>query len=555
MSGFGLSRGCRVDKGQYLLTQRLGSGGMGEVWEAFDQQLHRHVALKFLQDKRSGYSDEPRVVIEARHTLLHEHIVRVYGLGKLNENVPFLVMERLVGRTLHDDIRARGRLSVAQAANVLLPIICAIGVAHAARIVHRDVKPRNIFLEVRPDGTVSSKLLDFGISKRLIAGNDASVEPSGTRGYRSPEQIGVRGRLDLATDTWALGLVLYECLVGERFWEQEEADDAMMVASVMASKMQSALSKLPTDTPLEIVGMIQEALQVDPAARMTLERMYEALLPYATIAVPSFLPPVATSGMEYENELAPPSDDVTRTKTKTSPSTRSNAGEIHADQPMATHQAPEERKSETRLHFATEQVNRHSLSGNRSSHGRTSNFVYTLSLVGLVAMLIGFEEFISKSRVEDATNGIDSLAPVDADPVTAAMAEPSVHPWLRNRYLSDLALGISRLGRPGHPDGATSNAPDSSVSTNNVTRRIALSDQQTRPVVTSSSTPKIEKTIDTANSATDIGESAAKPADEPPKGHTDASPSQSKSRLKTTPRGFADQFGTKTRPDDDAGNH
>ena len=204
--------------GPYRVVDLLARGGMGDVYRANDERLQRHVALKVLAETKTG---DPRRVErfmqEARVTasLDHPNVVRVYDVGRIDGRA-YLVAELLEGETLRSRID-RGSLSPAEAVRIGREIASGLSAAHAAGLVHRDLKPDNIFL-TQSGGT---KILDFGIAKLA---QDESVADGlstltgvvfGTAGYLSPEQI--RGeRVDARADLFALGAVLFEMLTGTR---------------------------------------------------------------------------------------------------------------------------------------------------------------------------------------------------------------------------------------------------------------------------------------------------------------------------------------------------
>lgn len=320
-SALGLERGHRVGHGKYTLTQPLGAGGMAEVWEAEHQITRCLVALKFLRVKGVvNPRERARFFLEARHTILHEHIVRIHDVGELNEHIPFLVMERLMGRDLRQELRAARVLSLARTANIFLQIMSAVAAAHAKHIVHRDLKPSNIFLQVRTDGADHAKLLDFGIAKALDVQTAAEGDPCrtrtremmGTPGYMAPEQVHNAGEVGLSADVWALGVVLYECLAGRRMWPSSPGADDFDSTKFMhtANTLRAAVDALPAEIPDDVRALVLGALEVNPTARVALPAMFDILSKYATQRVPLLL---------HETPIAPgihdkPIEEVTSTR-------------------------------------------------------------------------------------------------------------------------------------------------------------------------------------------------------------------------------------------------
>src|SRR5215212_6057516 len=205
--------------GPYKILEPLGSGGMGEVYLAQDSRLGRRVALKLLpdhfvtnEDRLRRFRQEARAV----SALNHPNIITIHEVGEA-ETTHYIVTEFIEGETLRALLIAR-RLELVRALDIATQTASALAAAHAAGIVHRDVKPENVML--RRDGYV--KVLDFGIAKVLegspaLGSDDASATKEhtlvGTVGYMSPEQL--RGRdVDGRSDVWSLGVLIYEMATG-----------------------------------------------------------------------------------------------------------------------------------------------------------------------------------------------------------------------------------------------------------------------------------------------------------------------------------------------------
>jgi serine/threonine protein kinase len=201
--------------GKYLLRRLLGRGGMGVVYEAWDQLLGRTVAVKLLpaggwQDPRARQRFLAEAVAAGR--VQHPKVVTTYDCADPDDGPPYLVMEYLPGGTVARLLRARGGLSPRQATRMAADACRALGAVHRAGLIHRDVKPANLLLSAR--GGV--KLADFGLA--IAVGPDGQAEPPGVAGppgYLSPEQAwGLP--LDRRTDLYSLGLVYYEMLTGRK---------------------------------------------------------------------------------------------------------------------------------------------------------------------------------------------------------------------------------------------------------------------------------------------------------------------------------------------------
>ena len=205
--------------GPYEILGSLGGGGMGLVFRAWDERLHREVAVKLLHDSYRIPGMRERFLQEARaaSSLNHPNICTVFDIGQ-QDGDPYLVMELLEGETLKDRI-ARGALPVEEIVRYAGEITDALAVAHAKGIVHRDIKPANIFLVAMPSGRSQAKVLDFGLAKLELEVGGGWVSRTldltlagatvGTLAYMSPEQA--RGEsLDMRSDLFSLGVVMYE---------------------------------------------------------------------------------------------------------------------------------------------------------------------------------------------------------------------------------------------------------------------------------------------------------------------------------------------------------
>lgn len=213
--------------GKIRLVRRIGRGGMGDVWVARNESTRAELAVKTLaRVERTALADE-RFRREARlaATISHRNVVRVYDLVDESDGTLGLVMELLRGSSLEEVLRERGRLSTREAVAVALPILSALHHVHELGVVHRDVKPANVFFSVEPDGHVIPKLLDFGIAKLPARTTSLTVDGSvlGTPHYMAPEQIRARDDLDGRSDQFSLAVVLYEMLTGVSPFAKETA--------------------------------------------------------------------------------------------------------------------------------------------------------------------------------------------------------------------------------------------------------------------------------------------------------------------------------------------
>ncbi|MBL8084609.1 MAG: serine/threonine protein kinase [Candidatus Obscuribacter sp.] len=203
---------------RYLLVHLIGTGGWSEVYEAFDQQLSRKVAVKILYQHLSWKSDSLRrfqIEAEAAANIEHTNVVAIYDLGFLKGGQPFIVMQMVEGTTLKAQQTARGELPWSEAVDVFLSVCDGLEAAHRMGVIHRDIKPSNVLISTS-DGAI--RLTDFGLAKQLNPDVASSLtntgETIGTPFYMSPEQC--KGEaVDLRTDIYSFGCLMYETLSGQ----------------------------------------------------------------------------------------------------------------------------------------------------------------------------------------------------------------------------------------------------------------------------------------------------------------------------------------------------
>lgn len=223
LHGGALSPG-EVVADKYRIDSIVGAGGMGIVYLARHLQLGGRLALKFLSAQCLDSPDALerfRREAQAAARLQSEHVVRVFDVGTHTSGLPYMVMEYLEGQDLGRIIHDCGSLPIDVTASLLAQTCSALDEAHRHGIIHRDLKPSNLFCIRRSDGSLSIKVVDFGISKvsedasGLEKGITITGHVIGSPGYMSPEQMKTPNRVDNRSDIWQLGVVLYECLTGK----------------------------------------------------------------------------------------------------------------------------------------------------------------------------------------------------------------------------------------------------------------------------------------------------------------------------------------------------
>jgi TolB-like protein/Tfp pilus assembly protein PilF len=260
--------------GHYKISERIGSGGMGEVYLATDMTAGRKAALKLLPMRFTGDAERLKRFQQEAHAVValnHPNILTVYEIGE-DHSTHYIASELIEGETLRQRL-ARGRMELSEAVDIAIQVASALAVAHEAGIVHRDINPGNIML--RPDGYV--KVLDFGIAKLaeqeapatmpkdeallLVETNLGSI--LGTVSYMSPEQAcGVP--VDKRTDIWSLGVVLYEMVTGHAPFT---GDTPREVMSAILDKEPPPLTRYITHTPTELHQIIDKTLRKDRKER------------------------------------------------------------------------------------------------------------------------------------------------------------------------------------------------------------------------------------------------------------------------------------------------
>jgi serine/threonine protein kinase len=288
----GIPRVGEIFAEKYRIESVLGLGGMGVVLSATHIHLEERVAIKLLlpaiaqnPEYVARFLREGRAAIKIRS----EHVGRMIDVGKPAVGSPYLVMEHLAGSDLSRVLEARGPLPVALAVDWLLQAGEALAEAHAMGTIHRDLKPGNLFLTTRSDGSECVKVLDFGISK-IADGITPSADYSMTKSttlmgsplYMSPEQLRSLRSVDQRTDIWALGVILYEMLVGSPPFEGDTLPD--LSVKIIVTEPPLLRSKRP-DAPAGVEAIISRCLEKEVTKRVAdVAELASLLAPYGSLA-------------------------------------------------------------------------------------------------------------------------------------------------------------------------------------------------------------------------------------------------------------------------------
>lgn len=313
---------------RYHLLRLLRRGGMGVLYEAWDTKLERRVALKVVAHPLDPDACR-RAVLEAKAVtrVRSDHVVQVYDAGEAKEyGCPYLVMELLQGEDLQAVIQ-RGPVPPETAVDWTLQACEALAHLNLHGLVHRDVKPANLFLEARVDGSVRLKLLDFGVAKDISAGLPASAtcdgEVVGSLPYMAPEQVLDSRDVDVRTDVWGLGVVLYELLASRPAFNARTRLAAM---AMITHGSHMPLHRLPLAIPDGLCDIVDRCLEkarerrfssiaqlaraLEPFASPSGAALVERICSIAAAELPSPPAPEQLAAAELRGSPLSPNDDV-----------------------------------------------------------------------------------------------------------------------------------------------------------------------------------------------------------------------------------------------------
>jgi serine/threonine-protein kinase len=328
--------------GKFIVERVLGEGGMGLVVSAIHGELGHRVAIKMMLPEAKGHPEMlARFEREARAAagLSSEHAARVTDVGRFDDGMPFMVMEFLDGEDLASAIARQKSLPIAEVVRYFVQACIGLGDAHSHGIVHRDVKPSNLFLAQRPGGRLVLKVLDFGIAKAsLTSTNPALTRTSAQMGspqYMSPEQLNDTKSVDPRTDIWSLGASMYEAVTGVTAFP----------ANTLAGLHVKILTENPVpprqlrpDVPPELEHVLLRCLEKDP------DRRY-ASLAHVQSELERLQVKISTSSgsfgaLPYERTSLPPGAATTDGFAKTAAGTDPGAFLVGAASPFTGTEAP-----------------------------------------------------------------------------------------------------------------------------------------------------------------------------------------------------------------------
>lgn len=282
--GIGVSQGVpdpligQVLDGRYAITRKLGTGGMGAVYEADQRSLGRKVAIKTIH----AHLASKAIVVErfrreamAAANAGSQHIVDVYDLGVMPSGVPYMVMELIEGTDLRTLVEEHGRLATSVAAHVVRQACDALEAAHEIGIIHRDVKPENIMITKRRNDPVFVKVVDFGISKLRDSSLTGSHELLGTPYAMAPEQLRGAGQVDARCDIYGLGVCLYYALSGDVPYTAETL--SLLITKISTGERVPLKSRVH-DLPALAYDLVATATAHDPSRRFRSMSAFAAAL-------------------------------------------------------------------------------------------------------------------------------------------------------------------------------------------------------------------------------------------------------------------------------------
>jgi serine/threonine protein kinase len=424
--------------GKYRLIRLIGDGGMGSVFEARHEYLGTGVALKFLHPElalRPGLV--ARFLREARlsASIKSIHIARVTDVDQVNDGIAYLVMELLEGDSLTSLLEREKRLSLEMALDYTLQMLAGLEAAHAVGVVHRDLKPDNVFVVTTPRGPLV-KLLDFGIAK-LRSSREFQVALTrpgvmmGTPEYMAPEQVTSADSVDARADVYSVGAILYEMLAGKR---PAPGDDAVQIAAFILSKKVTRLSEANPSVPEGLADVVHRAMAPSATDRFgSAAELRNALVPFSgsmslagrlaatpgvAVVAPTWPPEAEKPGVPAATQAEAVSSTPPSTPASPPPpATQKAAPWSPAYAPVGYGYSPEPPRVDVPIP-----------TGVRRPRRRFSGWlllVMVLVSIGIIALALTMEPTTPKRKAEVATTATPVPAAADAKMPTPVRAAPS----------------------------------------------------------------------------------------------------------------------------------
>ncbi|CAM3228604.1 serine/threonine-protein kinase [Corallococcus soli] len=296
--------------GEFIIQERIGEGGMGLVYRAVHPLIGKQAAIKILRLEIVSPQQVQRLLVEARavNAIQHPGIIDIFGFGSLPDGRHYIVMELLQGRALSDFAHAEQRMNLESVIWVMDQMLAALGAAHEAGVVHRDLKPENVFIVEAPRIPTSVKLVDFGIAKLLESRDNPLTTDGyviGTPNFMAPEQI--RGdAVSPATDLYALGLMLFQLLTGERPFQGK----SIQVMFAQRDQLPPAPSTRAPGISPALDALVLQLLEKDPSLRPASADAVRERLKRIPLRVPPH-PPIALRREHLPVEASSEDDSVT----------------------------------------------------------------------------------------------------------------------------------------------------------------------------------------------------------------------------------------------------
>jgi serine/threonine protein kinase len=450
---------------RYRVVSLIGAGGMGSVYEVEHQELGKRFVLKALLRhlaSREDLAQRLRNEWRALGRLEHPSIVNVTDAGVTDTGVPFYVMERLKGETLASRLRRERRLPLADAVRIAADVLDGLSAAHRIGIVHRDVKPPNIFLVAGKRAT----LLDFGIAKMLdsqasqITGRGMAV---GTPRYMAPEQA-TGGVVDARTDLYAVGLILFEAAAGSGPFDSARDANELFLAHLTREPpaLSSAVPRVPAVLDRLVQSLLAKTGPERPADAATVAHTLRSLLGQLTAAAPPPVAPLPAGNGGDPTSPGGPWDTLATAKTTPSGAPGHGPAALASEQPTRTGLGPHEKHTTRSAPPSLSLAEVPDTLAGAPPPDTTGASPRTATL-----RLPTFEGYPLEPEVETHT-AVPSVAPETPPPVEHSPSPSLPGParssrrrwlWMAGVPVAAAGMGLAFVARAPHADGVPSSSP------------------------------------------------------------------------------------------------